>query len=191
MAVDLRQNPWKFDAATQGEGEANSGTLMLIGAIQGEADDEKFTIAGHGLQTGDGPVQLTGTVPTGTATGTDYWVIRIDNDDIYLATSLANALAETNLSISTDGSSCFLWQYPIFDHKIYVKNIAIIGDGTNDGTVEVRTKSGGPILARAEIFSAATAAEANVIVPVYCYVEGVYINTLDAANAIVLVYHGK
>jgi hypothetical protein len=80
---------------------------------------------------------------------------------------------------------------PVFDHKIYVKNIAVIGDETNDGTVEVTTSSGGPILARTEIFSSANAIFSTFIIPVYDYVEGVYVNTLDATNAIVLVYHGR
>jgi hypothetical protein len=68
---------------------------------------EIFTAAAHGLNTGDGPVRVSnsgGALPTGLAAGTDYWVIKIDANTFFLATSLANALAGTNLLISTDGT---------------------------------------------------------------------------------------
>jgi hypothetical protein len=68
---------------------------------------EIFTSAAHGLQTGDGPFQVSnsgGALPTGLTAVTDYWIIRIDANTFYLATSLANALAGTHLSISTDGT---------------------------------------------------------------------------------------
>lgn len=191
MAVDLRGNPWKFDTAAQGEGKANSETQMLVGALTVTNATELFTLTAHGLVTGQ-VVQLAGTTaPTGTAKLTDYWVIWVSADTFKLATTRANALAGTNLTISDDGTTVTLTRFPLFDIPIYVKNIMIIGDGANDGTVEVLTKSGGVIIARAEIFSAATGVEANVRTPIYDYVEGIYIGTLDAANAIVLVYHGK
>lgn len=72
-----------------------------------EADDEIMTSVAHGLLTGDGPFQVSnsgGGLPTGLSALTDYWIIKIDADDFYLATSLANALAGTNVSISTDGT---------------------------------------------------------------------------------------
>ncbi len=68
---------------------------------------EIFTITTHGLLTGDGPFQLTnagGALPTGVSALTDYWIIKIDGNTFYLATSLANALAGTHLSISTNGT---------------------------------------------------------------------------------------
>lgn len=68
---------------------------------------EIFTAVAHGLLTGDGPFNVSnsgGALPTGLAAVTDYWVIKIDADTFYLATSLANANAGTHLSISTDGT---------------------------------------------------------------------------------------
>jgi Protein of unknown function (DUF3383) len=68
---------------------------------------EIFTRVAHGLLTGDGPVQVSnsgGALPAGLSAVTDYYVIKIDADTFYLATSLANALAGTHLSISTDGT---------------------------------------------------------------------------------------
>ncbi len=68
---------------------------------------EIFTAATHGLTTGDGPFQVSnagGALPTGLAAATDYWVIVIDANTFKLATSLANAIAGTNLAISTNGT---------------------------------------------------------------------------------------
>src|SRR5262245_47554038 len=61
---------------------------------------ETFTKTNHGLQTGDGPVQVSnagGGLPAGLTAATDYWVIRTGANTFKLATSLANALAGTNL----------------------------------------------------------------------------------------------
>lgn len=69
--------------------------------------DEKFHATAHGLQTGDGPIQVSnsgGALPTGLVAVTNYWVIVVDANTFFLATSLANALAGTNLLISTDGT---------------------------------------------------------------------------------------
>jgi hypothetical protein len=54
-----------------------------------------FTETGHGLLTGDGPIRLTtsGTLPTGLALATDYWIIKATDDTFKLAHSLSNALA--------------------------------------------------------------------------------------------------
>lgn len=61
------------------------------------------TYAGHGLLTGD-IIQLTttGALPTGLSASTTYWVIKIDADSFWLATSQANAAANTK--IATSGS---------------------------------------------------------------------------------------
>lgn len=68
---------------------------------------EIFTAAAHGLSTGDGPFQVSnagGALPIGLAALTDYWVIKIDANTFYLATSQANALAGTHLLITGDGT---------------------------------------------------------------------------------------
>ncbi len=72
-----------------------------------EADDEKCTAAAHGLLTGDGPFQVSnasGALPTGFVAATDYWIIKFSANVFYLASSLANALAGTKVTISTDGT---------------------------------------------------------------------------------------
>lgn len=61
---------------------------------------------GHGMLTGD-KVQFTttGTLPTGLSTGTDYWVVYVDDNSYSVATSLANALAGTLVSITSGTGS--------------------------------------------------------------------------------------
>ena len=58
--------------------------------------------AGHGMQTGDGPVRVStsGVLPTGLLAATDYYVIRVDANSFKLATSRANALAGTAVNIT-------------------------------------------------------------------------------------------
>jgi hypothetical protein len=66
-----------------------------------------LTATGHGLNTGDGPIQLTttGVLPAGLAVLTNYYIIAIDANTIQLATSLANALASTIVVGAYTGSS--------------------------------------------------------------------------------------
>ncbi len=67
---------------------------------------EIFTASTHGLLTGDGPVQLTTqtTLPAGLSLATNYWIIKIDTNTFYLATTRANAIAGTHLLISGNGT---------------------------------------------------------------------------------------
>jgi Protein of unknown function (DUF3383) len=76
-------------------------SFVVASQAQGE-----LTITAHGLNTGDGPVQLTttGALPTGLSTATNYWVIKVDANTIQLATSLANALAGTFIVLSSNGT---------------------------------------------------------------------------------------
>jgi microcystin-dependent protein len=60
------------------------------------------TLADHGLDTGDPVFLIGGTLPTGLALNTIYYAIKIDDDNLWLATSLANAIAGTK--INTSGS---------------------------------------------------------------------------------------
>ncbi len=54
----------------------------------------------HGLTTGDGPYQLTGSLPGGLSTGTNYYVIATNTDAFQLATSSGNATASPPVGIS-------------------------------------------------------------------------------------------
>lgn len=59
----------------------------------------------HGLASGDGPFRVVSQgdgagVPQGLDSGIDYWIVRVNEDSLRLATSEANALAGTVLTIT-------------------------------------------------------------------------------------------
>lgn len=70
-----------------------------------DASTDTFTLTSHGLETADGPLQLTtdDTLPSGLALTTDYWAIVVDANNIKLAASLAAAIAETAVDITDAG----------------------------------------------------------------------------------------
>lgn len=79
-------------------------TDLTVSAVS--TSDNTLTSSSHGLEDLDGPVQVssTGTLPTGLSASTDYYVIRDSDDAIKLASSLANAIAETAIDITGAGS---------------------------------------------------------------------------------------
>ena len=67
----------------------------------------RLTATAHDMITGDGPFQLTnsgGALPTGLATGTDYWAILVDANTIQVASTFANAIAGTAVTFSDNGT---------------------------------------------------------------------------------------
>jgi hypothetical protein len=74
-------------------------TVKTISAVSGN----NLTVTGHGLFNGQGPIQLatTGSLPSGLAASTDYWVIYIDANTIQLATSQANTVNSTGMAVPT------------------------------------------------------------------------------------------
>lgn len=69
-----------------------------------DVTENTITIVGHGFFTGL-KVALTGTnLPTGLS-ATDYWIIVVDEDTIQVATSLANAVAGTEVDITAAGTT--------------------------------------------------------------------------------------
>jgi hypothetical protein len=78
-------------------------------SIVGEADDDNFTAAAHGMSDGDGPYRLIGTLGTGLALHTDYYVCNVTTNTFELATTRALALAGTSdVTFTTDGSGMYL-----------------------------------------------------------------------------------
>lgn len=65
---------------------------LAIASVSAAANT--LTVTAHGLQTGDGPVQLetTGTLPGGLAGDTDYWAIRVDASTLKLAATFLGAV---------------------------------------------------------------------------------------------------
>lgn len=64
------------------------------------------TATAHQMVTGDGPFRATssGTLPTGLAVDTDYWVNVLGVNTFEFCTSRANALAGTQIDITTNGT---------------------------------------------------------------------------------------
>lgn len=107
----------EFDIEFSADGACNLTSAELMAAVaesQVIADDDftstfatnTLTAAAHGLQTGDGPIQLTttGTLPAGLALLTNYYVIKVDANDFKLALTRAGALAGTAVALSDDGT---------------------------------------------------------------------------------------
>lgn len=79
--------------------------FVRLTGVSGEADDETFTKAAHGLRLAQEVVYVSGTGFTGLVAGTHYFVVPVAADTFRLATSEANALAGTTVALSADGSS--------------------------------------------------------------------------------------
>ncbi len=127
--------------------EADDETMTAANALVVANQDftadnttEIFTKAAHGRSTGDGPVQVSnggGALPTGLAALTDYWFIRIDANTFYFATTLANALASTHLSISDNGTGT-----QTYADTTETRSVVEHGLSTGDGPVRVSNAGG-------------------------------------------------
>ena len=78
---------------------------------------EVITIPNHNFAHSGFKIRLTtsGTLPGGLSVDTDYFVIVLDANNFKLATSLANALAGTNINLTTTGSgvhTAVQWEDP-------------------------------------------------------------------------------
>jgi hypothetical protein len=74
---------------------------------------DRITKADHGLETGDGPVQLTnsgGALPGGLAQGTNYYFVKIDQNTGKLAATLADAYAGLTIDITSNGTGTHTMQ---------------------------------------------------------------------------------
>jgi hypothetical protein len=88
-----------------------SGGLLqrYFSAADVDSVADEITIVNHGLTTGDAlnyyllPSDGAAS-PTGLSAGTTYYIIRVDNNVIQLATSLANATAGTAIVLGTTGT---------------------------------------------------------------------------------------
>lgn len=187
MATDTSGAVWVFDIAASGEGLANATTRLKRGTFTSAATGDITTMANHGFVTGDGPVQVTTSaadLPDPLAASTNYWIIYLSVDTFSYATSYANAIAETAVTITDAGTGTHtLVMYPTFPVPIYVRQFKLdTGDG---GNFLMDESSSGQRVCKLD----STPANDTLWVPIDRYVEGVYITTL-AANASVEVYHG-
>lgn len=87
-------------------GYAGVGAAFSFATTAINVGADTITKTAHGFVTADGPIvfSTTGGVPGGLGSGTDYWIIKVDADTIKLATSRANAIAGTQVDITSQGT---------------------------------------------------------------------------------------
>lgn len=84
---------------------------------------DTINIASHGYETGDGPLRLSnsgGALPTGLAIDTDYWIVKVDDDNFALAASMGDAL---RIKLTAD---------PPASDAVTVQITAAAGGGTHE-----------------------------------------------------------
>ncbi|MCK5666376.1 MAG: hypothetical protein KAI17_22955 [Thiotrichaceae bacterium] len=82
-----------------------AGSAIAFASTDVITADDTITIVAHGLVTGNRvQVATAGTLPTGLAATTDYWIIKISDDLISFATTLANSAAGTVVSLTGAGA---------------------------------------------------------------------------------------
>lgn len=97
-------NPVPKNAAESGAGSIAGVETTPGYSSELELTDDEATIPSHGLTTGlKGQLTTTGTLPTGLSGGTDYYIIVVDANTVKFASSLANALAGTDIDITGEG----------------------------------------------------------------------------------------
>ncbi len=119
-------------SATKGGAAINissdgAGNITLV-PVNVDISLDTIEIVDHGMETGDGPVQIstTGTRPTGTALLTDYWVIKLTDDRFKVATTRDLALAGTPVNITGIGAGTSTLE----------RDITVGKDFTADGILE-------------------------------------------------------
>jgi hypothetical protein len=116
--------------------ETNVGVASTVAVLA-----NTITIASHGLVTGlKGQLTTTGgTLPTGVTTGTDYFVIYVDENTIKLAASLADALAGTPKDLTNQGSEGETFTFTATALTACVAKLQGSNDGVNFADIASQT----------------------------------------------------
>lgn len=78
---------------------------LTQGSTTVDTTNDTLTFTNHGLKTGDGVAfESSTTLPTGISADTKYFVIAVDKNTIAIATSAANATANTRVNITAAGT---------------------------------------------------------------------------------------
>jgi len=120
-------------------GGALQPLVMADNAITSIANgSDTFTKVAHGLLTGDGPVRATtsGTLPAGLEIDVDYWVIKLTNDTLKLASSFELAIAGTPIDITTDGTGTMTLVDTADTSRIHWNSHGLLGDAA-DGAISL------------------------------------------------------
>lgn len=110
MSIATYANSTVYPFVVRGDGYAPSTVSVSSGASDitisaASSTADTFTSTAHGMATGDsGYISSAGTLPTGVAINTLYWVIVVDANTFKLATTRADALAGTAIDLTSNGS---------------------------------------------------------------------------------------
>jgi len=126
------------------QANALAGTFINFTSAGSGNSLSYLTANTHGYTTGDGVrLSTTNTLPGGLATGTDYWVIKLNNNRFRLATSSANATGGTGINMTSGGSGTHSVPkvYSMTDTFTYGTTHLVAGETvvTGDGPVRVQS----------------------------------------------------
>lgn len=108
------------------------------------ATTDIVTATAHGLETGDGPLVPTnsgGALPAGLTSGASYWVIKIDANTFYVATSLQLALAGTRVDITGTGTGTHTFADAATTERVHWHSFGLLGDA-QDGAIGLTSTQG-------------------------------------------------
>ncbi len=153
--------------------------VLAITAVNAATDT--LTSAAHGLNTGDGFLGIytaAGTIPGGLAPVTDYWAIRVDANNVKLASSSTLAVAGTAIDITSAGSGTLVLQrgLPYRRPRIAAPGVQVFSADDNDAWAalvaqwnllsgQAQTIYSGVTLAVPLVVNAALSANAGIAVP--------------------------
>lgn len=100
---------------------------LTQGSTTVDVTNDTLLFTNHGLKTGDGVAFASDTtLPTGISANTKYFVITVDKNNIAIATSAANALANTRVNITATGTGV-LTAYKNGFGAIAISNLVPLG----------------------------------------------------------------
>lgn len=92
-------------------------TGKVVPSASINASTDLFTLTNHGLYTGlVGQWTTSSALPGGLSLSTDYFIIRVDANTFRVATTLANALANTYVNLTNAGSGNQTFTATAIDH---------------------------------------------------------------------------
>ena len=116
--IQTGQAMFKNNSLAGGAGQAT----LTLGVVDSGA--ETITITSHGLQTGTA-CTLSGSIPAPLAAGTVYYVIRVDANTIQVAASYADAVAGTEINLtSTTTGGTLSYNYTLKDDSSTTYSVA-------------------------------------------------------------------
>lgn len=100
---------------------------------------DTLTKVAHGLLTGDGPIRFTnagGALPAGLAVDTDYFAVKVDNDNFKVASTRENALAGTVVNLTSDGTGTHTVVDTADTKRVHWHSLGLLGSAS-DGALSV------------------------------------------------------